>query len=81
MLSEDFYSPLYIYMWWFLSHGRRLSMFLHIRGNIYIPLFVYYMVVVHEGNVVTVEGRIMHELKVSASSKATVVGPCKVCVI
>ena len=55
-------------MWWFLSHGRRLSMFLYIRGNIYTPLFVYYMVVVHEGNVVTVEGRIMHELKVSALS-------------
>ena len=43
-------------------------MFLYIRGNIYTPLFVYYMVVVHEGNVVTVEGRIMHELKVSALS-------------
>jgi len=33
-----------------------------------IPLFVYYRVLVHESNAVTVEIGIMHELKASALS-------------
>ena len=37
-------------------------------SNIYIPVCVHYGVLVHEGDVVTVEGEIMHELKVSALS-------------
>ena len=34
----------------------------------YLPVIVHYRVLVHEGNVVMVEGEIMHELKASALS-------------
>jgi len=37
-------------------------------SNSYLPVFVNYGVLVQGGSIVTVEGRIMHELKASALS-------------